>query len=161
MSIGTKRAIFGALALLFIALVLLLLRAGFKLTFDDRDYWIGFLGFCFLLEVSYVAAHFSLKTIFFARPDVVTRATRVMAAIVALPVTIMFVLLLVIVGGAMIGTGTETLEYLVDLALILALLGLPAFFLWRHVLRGLKRAEQIVGPKRGERVSQLDSSGDA
>lgn len=135
MSRVTKRLVFAVLALTFVALTLLLLGAGLRLTFDDRDYWIGFVGLCVLLETFYLALHFSLKAIYFTRPAVATRATRMVAAIVALPVSLMFVLLLAILGAAMIGTGTETLLYLFDLAFISVLLGIPAFFLWRHVFR--------------------------
>jgi len=47
----------------------------------------------------------------------------------------------------MIGTGTEAFQYLLDLAFIVGLLVIPAFFLWRHVVRVFRRAEQVVGPE--------------
>src|ERR1700730_17803326 len=141
MQIERKRIVFGALALLSIAATLYCVKLGSRSLFDDRDYWIGFVGICIMLELAYVSLHFSLKTLFFTRPHVVTVSTRIIAAIVALPVTIVAGLLFFIVGGAMIGTRMETLDYLVDLLFILALLGVPAFFLWRHVVRAFTRAE--------------------
>ena len=52
----------------------------------------------------------------------------------------------------------ETLDYLVDLLFILALLDVPAFFLWRHVVRVFTRAEQLVEPERIQLVSHSQDS---
>jgi hypothetical protein len=145
MRIERKRIFDCALALVFIVITLFWLRLLTRVSFDDRDYWIGFVGFCILLELTYVSLHFSLKALFFARPHVVAMLTRIVAAIVALPVTIVAGLLMVIIGGAMIGTGADTLSYLVDLMFILASLGVPSFFLWRRVFRSSTRAEQALG----------------
>jgi len=99
MSPRAKRIIFGFLAPGFITLTILLVRAGRKVRFDDRDYWIGFLGLCLLLETFYVALYFSLKALLFRRPQVVAAITAVVGALVALPVTLMFGLLVFIVAG--------------------------------------------------------------
>jgi len=99
MSPRAKRIIFGFLALGFITLTILLVRAGRKVRFDDRDYWIGFLGLCLLLETFYVALYFSLKALLFRRPQVVAAITAVVGALVALPLTLMFGLLVFIVAG--------------------------------------------------------------
>ena len=128
----------GVIALSFLVLTFIIVRIGANLRFAEHDYWIGYLGFGILLGVSYLSVHFLLKTLLLGKPHLARVCSQIIAAIVALPLTILAGFLSFMIVSAMIASGKEILDYLIDLSAIVLLLACPAFFLWRYGMKALK-----------------------
>lgn len=125
----------GSSALFFFALTLILIKKGSRLEFGCNDWWIEWLGFGVILDAAYLSIHFMLKTLLFESPALARAWSRALAALVAVPLTLMAVVLSFVIAVAALETGNEIFDYTVDFTSIQLTLTVPAFFLWRHALK--------------------------
>ena len=118
------------IAIFFGALTVAWLRILLTFEPDCRSYWIGYLGFGILLELCFMTIHFLLKSALFSRQTVARTSTRIVAALVALPLSLITVMLCVLILQSLIVT--EDTGYLVDMAIVLITLALPTLLILRH-----------------------------
>jgi hypothetical protein len=147
----------GIMAIFSLALVFILVRIGLSIKFTEGDYWIGYLGLGLLLDVSYLSVHFLLRTLLFDKPHLARACGQIVAAIVALPLTILAGLLSWLIVRAMAVTGEEVFEYSIDLSFVILLLACPAFLLWRYALKAPK-GEPDSGTQGTRKSAVLSSS---
>src|SRR5436190_13567794 len=149
MAMQNKRLLFGLLALALAFVMILAVKIGARWKCTEMDCWIGLLGNGLLLNLVFLFIHFSAKTLYFHRPNIATGISRIAAALIAFPLTLVAGLLLLTAVNAMLVTGIETFQYLIDIAVILLVVAVPAVLLWWHAARALR-----AGPNKS-----LDASG--
>lgn len=135
MFVKNRTRMSGALALLSLALTLGMIRKGSRLEFDCSDWWIEGLGFGVILGTAYLSIHFMLKTLLFGSPALARAWSRALAAIVAVPLTLMAALFSFMIAVAAFEAGKEIFDYTVDFTCVQFALTIPAFFLWRHAVK--------------------------
>jgi hypothetical protein len=137
MPVINKRFISGVMTLISLVLTFILVRIMLRSKLTEQGFWIKYLGFGILLEVSYLSTYFLLKTLLFRKPHLIRVYSQIVGATVAFLLTLLAGLLSFIVISAMIATGKEIFAYLIDLLIIILGLGFPAFFLWRQARNAL------------------------
>lgn len=121
----------------FLVLSVILVVLGSKFQSREDNFWLGFIGFGILLESSYLAAHFLLKAL--ARPEIAAICSRIIAALVALPLTIITAVLVLWLVQAAFATDSEGITIIALLALLGITLGIPTLLLWRYAIGLLRR----------------------
>ncbi len=119
----------GMAALAAFALLLATLVIGRRFVIN---YIFGYLLVGILLEMAYLAIHFLLNMLFASKPNVARTASRSLAAVVALPETLIIAVLTILI--------LQSLAVVVDApsiiftAVVLVGLVLPTLFLWSYAV---------------------------
>jgi hypothetical protein len=145
---STTNKPFVALAsLLFLCAAALLTLIGLRIQIHDGNYAAVYVGFGVWLECVYLTVHFLLQLALHSRPALVATISRVLAAIILLPIGLIIAIQVVLLEQSIHFNGTDV-GTLVFAALVFLLLFIPFVFMTRFVLgaRPRRRVQQIVEP---------------
>jgi len=121
---------------LILGVVLVVLGSKFKST--ENNFWLGFIGLGVLIESLYLAAHFLLRAL--TPRELASICSRVIAALVAIPLTFITGTLFLWAGQAAFAVDTDEMTVIAFLALVGITLGLPTVLLWWYAIGLLKKS---------------------
>jgi hypothetical protein len=131
--------------LMFLCATVLMTLIGLRIQIHDGNYAAVYVGFGVWLECLFLTVHFFLRAVLQSRPSLVDTVSRVLAAIILLPIGLIVLIQIVLIEQS-IHFGDRSVDTLVATTLIFLLLVIPGVFMFRFVLGAAfrRRAQQPI-----------------